>query len=280
MVAIAMKCTVGIILILVGMQQISAQLSLQQTTISPVITYGSKTTSCPSQQQRENAIQTLKGEVANALGLGSAPQCQGGGQWTRVAYLNMSDPTQSCPSAWQDRSSNGVRACGRNSSGCYGTFYSSGGRTYTKVCGRVIGYQIGHTDGFRSSSSIDSAYVEGVSITHGFPRSHIWTYGADLYESFRGCPCEGGPSVPTFVGNNYYCESGNNGTSTTTNFLHSSDPLWDGQQCESEGTCCSTAPWFTVDLFNSTTDSIEVRICADSTPAEDTPINLLELYIQ
>ena len=33
----------------------------------------------------------------------------------------------------------------------------------------------------------------------------------------------------------------------------------------------------TVDLVNSTSDDIEVRICADT---EDTPICLLELYIQ
>ena len=193
----------------------------------------------------------------------------------------MSDPSQFCPSPWLDRSSNGVRVCGRqSSSGCYGNFYPTS-RSYSKVCGRVIGYQIGHTDGFHTSSSINSAYVEGVSITHGSPRLiHIWTLAADLYESNLGCPCEGGPNPPTFVGNNYYCESGNNGTSSTSSFLHANDPLWDGQQCQSEGTCCSTTPWFTVDLGNPTTDSIEVRICADSTSSEDTPINLLELYVQ
>ena len=52
----------------------------------------------------------------------------------------------------------------------------AGGYTYTKVCGRVIGYQVGHPDAFHSSKSIDKAYVEGVSITHGSPRSHISPY--------------------------------------------------------------------------------------------------------
>ena len=84
-----------------------------------------------------------------------------------------------------------------------------------------------------------------------------------------------------FVGTNYYCESGYNGTSNPSSVLYSSDPLWDGSQCESEGSCCSTAPWFTVDLVNSTSDDIEVRICADYYEhEEDTPIHLLELYIQ
>ena len=29
---------------------------------------------------------------------------------------------------------------------------------------------------------------------------------------------------------------------------------------QGEGSCCSTAPWFTVDLVNSTSNDIEVRI--------------------
>ena len=269
------------LLILAGMQHTaSAQLQKEPTTIAPVIINGSNIRSCPSQQQREGARQQIKHAVANALGLGSTFQC-GGGQWTRVAYLNMSDPTQSCPTAWRYRLTNGVRACGRPSSGCYSALYPNGGRAYTKVCGRVIGYQDGHPDAF-NSNTIDGAYVEGVSITHGSsPRSHIWTFAGDRYESFVDCPCEGGSSAPAFVGNNYYCESGNNGTSAPGGVFYANDPLWDGQQCQSEGTCCSTAPWFTADLVNSTTDSIEVRICSTLSPSsEDTRINLLELYIQ
>ena len=63
----------------------------------------------------------------------------------------------------------------------------------------------------------------------------------------NGCPCEGGESAPPF---NYYCESGYSGTVTPPSVLYTSDPLWDGAGCESEGSCCSTAPWFTVDLVN------------------------------
>ena len=36
----------------------------------------------------------------------------GHGRWTRVAYLNMSDPLQQCPTSWRLYSANGVRACG------------------------------------------------------------------------------------------------------------------------------------------------------------------------
>ena len=57
-----------------------------------------------------------------------------------------------------------------------------------------------------------------------------------------------------------------------------------GQQCDNEGTCCTganTPPWFSVELHNSTSDDIEVRICHDQdTIDEDTPIQLLEIYVQ
>ena len=63
--------------------------------------------------------------------------------------------------------------------------------------------------------------------------------------------------------------------------FYSSDPLWDGQQCE--GQCCSNGKsplWFTVQLSNPTLDDIEVRICADkSTSNEDTTVELIEIYI-
>ena len=111
---------------------------------------------------------------------------------------------------------------------------------------------------------------------------HIWTLAAGFRENYglvSSCPCDGGRSAPPFVGDNYYCESGYNGTVNPLGLL-TSDPLWDGAGCESEGCCCSTAPWFTVDLVNPTSDDVEVRICADSGDTEDTPIHLLELYIQ
>ena len=38
------------------------------------------------------------------------------GPWTRIAYLNMSDPTHQCPPGFRLYTSNGVRACSRPSS--------------------------------------------------------------------------------------------------------------------------------------------------------------------
>ena len=224
----------------------------------------------------------VRNKVDATLDLLQKPEC-GGGLWIRVAYLNMSDPMPSCPPAWRDRSANGVRVCGRpvgSNSEYHSTFYLTD-HSFTRICGQVIAYQFGFPDDFHTST-IDQPYVEGVSITHGrSQRSHIWTFAADGKETSNTCPCEGGGSPPSFVGNNYYCESGYKGTSNPLGILYTSDPLWDGAGCESEGSCCSTAPWFTVDLVNPTTDDIEVRICSDyREDEEDTPIHLLELYIQ
>ena len=68
---------------------------------------------------------------------------------------------------------------------CPGVFCSIG-NPYNKVCGRIIGYQVASPDAFRRhifGSAINQAYVDGVSITHGTPRNHIWTYAAGVAEA-------------------------------------------------------------------------------------------------
>ena len=75
----------------------------------------------------------------------------GAGLWWRVAYLDMTDPSQQCPSAWREYNTSGVRACGRpiNSTGsCAAVFYFTN-RQYSRVCGRIIGYQFASPDAFR-----------------------------------------------------------------------------------------------------------------------------------
>ena len=80
--------------------------------------------------------------------------CSGTGGWTRVAYLNMTDPSQQCPSAWtlQTHSSESMRLCGRESSSasCKSVTYSTFGMNYSHVCGRVRGYQISTPDAFQN----------------------------------------------------------------------------------------------------------------------------------
>ena len=211
----------------------------------------------------------------------------GPGEWHRVAYLNMRDPTQQCPSAWREYNTGGVRACWRPSTSggsSAATTYSIDFQ-YKKVCGRVVGYQFGSPDGFLSGN-INKIYVDGISITHGSPRQHVWTYAAGLTETasingMSNCPCSTSPGsrAPSFVGINYYCESGNP-TDTFTSQLYTNDKLWDGKQCE--GSCCTgadTPPWFKVHLSSMTSDDIEIRILGnEGTSTEDTPVELIEMF--
>ena len=208
--------------------------------------------------------------------------------WTRVAYLDMSDPSQQCPAELRQYDESGVRACGRQSTssgGCDSVTFSTNGLRYSQVCGRVIGYQYGHTDAFDNGYSIDIPYVEGISITHGSPRQHIWTLAAAYHETSGGrCPCNtgGAASVPSFVGDDYFCESGALSRPSSPYGLYTDDPLWDGEGCGGdEGPCCNAPgiPWFHKVLNSPTTDTIELRVCA-GTSNEDAPVSLYELYVQ
>ena len=268
----------------------------QLTIINPIGIPTDSDEICPSQELLKSVCQNMTNEFKVTLAnnyIRFNNEC-GDGLWQRVAYLNMSDPQQQCPPAWRLYSTNGVRACGRpvtSQPSCPAVFYTTG-RQYHKVCGRIIGYQVATTGAFnpaRAASGLDDVYIDGVSVTHGNPRSHIWTFAAGVTEGTHvnsaapDCPCSrtGATQAPDFIGNNYYCESGNSANHAIFGYLYSSDPLWDGLQCE--GQCCGNGkspPWFSVQLSNPTVDDIEVRICADEgTHNEDTPIVLIEIYI-
>ena len=204
----------------------------------------------------------------------------GTGEWHRVAYLNMTDPSQQCSSTWSRKVYNSqFRACGRpdtTTASCPANFYSIS-RQYSKVCGRVNAIQFASPDAFHSAT-INEVYLDGVSITHGTPRKHIWSFVSANNERDSDAS-----QSPSFVGRNYYCESGNPAQDWHS-LAYINDKLWDGELCRSEGTCCTggnTPPWFSVSLRNPTSDDIEVRICGNQgTTDEDTPIELLELYVQ
>ena len=224
--------------------------------------------------------------------------CGSGGGWTRLAYLNMSDATENCPSGFRLSQSGGVRVCGReilNEGSCVSVQFPSNGISYSQVCGRVVGYQFGSTDANpHAQNDLDSYYVDGVSITHGCPRQHVWTLMAGLHEAAIhsigqfNCPCSQGGhqnSVLSFIGNDYFCESGNPATvDTWQSTLYASDPLWDGKGCGSlEGNCCNATglPWFNKVLGTTTTDYLELRVCADDGIGdEDAPVSFYELYVK
>ena len=217
--------------------------------------------------------------------------CGQGGGWRRIASLNMTDPNEKCPTQFRTYSQDGVRACGRpatNSGSCVGITFSSRDIRYSQVCGRVIGYQYHTVDGSRSNGNINSAYVDGISLTHGNPRSHIWTFmaGAGSDNQYNFCPCGIGQHTrpaPSFVGSDYYCEAGHN-SNLVDGLFYVLDPLWDGKNCgSSETACCQRTliPWFYKSIAHSTTDYIEMRICCDqNTGDEDVAVGQYEIYIK
>ena len=232
--------------------------------------------------------------IAIAFSRGDLSSCAGmDGVWKRIASFNIT-AGDDCPSPWVKSSHNGVNFCipAGTAGGCYSIMYSTNGTSYQRVCGRVSGYQKGSMDGFYNSASqgigIESNYVDGLSITHGSPRQHIWTYAVGLTDSgdypLHNCPCAivGGPNPSAFVGSHYYCESGA-GSSFDLSEYYLSDVLWDGAGCSAGNTCCSDPklPWFYRQLSQTTQDDIEVRMCIlENTSNEVLLMTKLELYIQ
>ena len=227
--------------------------------------------------------------------------CSSNEGWTRLGYLDMTDATQSCPSEFTLYQQSGYRVCRRssNSPSCFSTSFPSNGISYNQICGKVTAYQYRAPDAVKSGNyhnNLNGPYVDGVSITRGSPRQHVWTLMAGLFENtgsqinwahWANCPCaiNSPQSVQSFIGSNYYCESGNPTYSYEQTLLYS-DTLWDGQGCgTNEAACCNAnpnMPWFYRDYgSNFTTDFIELRICGDEGwHDEDVMVSQYEIYVK
>ncbi len=271
---------------------------------NPTTVYSSPDSSgstCPSQDTINEEHKRVRESILDYYNRPCS--CEGPG-WTRVAYLDMSDTNQQCPSNW-NLTTSPVRGCGRSSTGwktCDSVIYPVNGRTYSSVCGKIIAYQKGIATAFYTQyNDIESVYVSGVSITHGVPgsRQHIWTFAAALeYNCTTGsnnnhlCPCTNihfnwPYQVPSFIGNDYFCESGKHSQGNRCydgSIEHyPDDPLWDGQGCPASSTCCglNSPPWFCKNLPQATRDDLEIRLCAVNTlQYEDTLVSLMDIYIK
>ena len=246
---------------------------------------------CPSAPSGYYQIHVPNGSLVQVYCNMEGTNCGGEGGWMRVAYVNMSQPGTACPQGLTQKVLSGLTLCGRSAAtcvgSCQGTFFSSLGLNYSRVCGQLQGFQLATPDAFvRFGTVVPERYVDGVTITYGnSPRKHIWTYanGASLTASL--CPCNTGATnaVPSFVGDDYYCETGFNGNGLSFTFFPN-DTLWDGQQCVSaEAPCCThpNMPWFNKTLSETTTEDIEVRVCQDQgTCDEDTLLQVIELFVQ
>jgi hypothetical protein len=218
------------------------------------------------------------------------------GGWMKVININMSNSSSSCPSGLKTLTSP-KRLCGLNinGGGCSSAYLDVQGVEYSRVCGKIIGYQQGSPDAFWAYSNnraltIDQAYVDGISLTHGRPRKHIWTFAAALHETLihprNICPCTNIHNqqtlpIPPYVGIDYFCDTGSSQRFEVR--FYPDDPLWDGQGCGRLNTCCSfnNPPWFMKQLPASTHDDIEMRLCTDQArDDEDIVFEILELYVQ
>ena len=219
--------------------------------------------------------------------------------WRRVAYINMTDPEAECPIGLNEvsNSNTGQRACGRSIDG---DLSKNTGKdlgcspvtfpvniTYSQVCGIARGYQYGQMDAFQltSGETIDQTYVDGLSITRGSPRQHLWTLAVGRSEDFDSaqyCPRDQDPfnfdNVPDFVGDHFYCETGF--TTTTSDVTAWSDPLWDGAGCVADTAhSCDRYGWFHREI-EPIQDDIEVRWCSNrERSSEDVYTDLLEIWV-
>ena len=130
--------------------------------------------------------------------------CNGvAGGWMRVASIDMTGSNDTCPPGLNTIVEDSHTLCARNTdTGCSSTVFPVCGVQYSRVCGKIIGYQQKSPDAFfrfiSGQNTIDTNYVDGISLTHGSnPREHVWTFAAALQEDISSppyhtflCPCK------------------------------------------------------------------------------------------
>ena len=240
--------------------------------------------SCAEILRRDPGAKSGEYTIVDAKGQSQQVFCQmespgsgcGDGGWQRVAYFARS--SMSCPSSFLDYLGKG---CSNTGSNCNKVEFQTD-QEYTKVCGKVQGYGISTNDAFYRPTAVDinSAYLDGISITYGNPLKHLWSYATSAFTSNAPytCPCiNAGGQVPPFVNkDHYYCEGGAGGGLNNV--------LWDGKQCHQreQGSCCNkpNQPWFLRTISN-TRDPIQLRVCTDQ-PLNDeiVLVSQYEIYIQ
>ena len=228
-----------------------------------------------------------------AIASGILSSCAGvGGEWRRIAKIDISRG-DNCPSGWRIDTYSGVSFCRvvpDSRFACSSSFFSTNGTSYQRVCGKARGYQKGGVLGFHwavAGQTIDGFYADGLLITYNSSsRQHIWTFTSGRYDNRSdccNCYCAAYPgySPPSYVGTDYYCESGTyRGISAPGYYFD--DPLWDGSGCFASS-CCNnpTQPWFYQELSGTTASDIEARICSSyDFSSGSVLIDQLELYIQ
>ena len=206
-----------------------------------------------------------------ALVAAQQPSCESP-SWHTVFDL---DPSVECPGDWvQTLPSPGVLheppvpVCSRGKSATLAQVSAilAEGWTYSEIRGELVGHVMGGIDAFRYESwrgenTIDDAYVDGIAIARWGAREriHVATYGVGLSYPARGysyypvgnCPCHGGGELPPdWLGENYFCDSGNRGGSQCQ--VGPYEPLTGGARSDVElaASNCSSASFAVGTWYN------------------------------
>ena len=277
---------------------VSAHKRLPQCLRTPYLSCADVLHCNPSVSSGYYQIQAANGSLVQVYCDMEGPNCGGEGGWTRVAFLNITKLSSQCPHNFTLVTVNGIRFCIRVHEDCCTLPSDTFGITYSQVCGYVRGYSHRSPDAFgevpdfggrTANQSLGANYVDGVSITYGTPPNHVWTYAAGFSENgtdnpIFNCPCNSNimAPVPSYVGDDYYCEAG--GIAFTSSQWFTDDPLWDGEKCRgTEGPCCNhtALPWFMKRLSAQTLSSIEVRLCVDQAIGdENIGLERLEVFVK
>ena len=194
--------------------------------------------------------------------------------WRQIVYIDMtdSDSKAQCPKGLTKVKNDKLLGCFKKD--CTPLKLNITGN-YTRVCGRVSGYQQGDTKGFidLEPSDFSIPYAHGVLITSNNFSEHLWSYLAATSEEHCPCAFEENPE-PTAFDSTYHCVF--NSTKSGQRY-----PLWD--RCDTAYNACCTKSkkkmhgWFH-NSINQTIDSIEVRWCAPKDGAIVTDI--LQIWVQ
>jgi hypothetical protein len=155
---------------------------------------------------------------------------------------------------------------------------------FIEVRGEVRALGFGGSDAFRDGTlaDLDGVYVDGVSLTVGSPRRHLFSFahGVTNVLALSGpasCPCSGGTPSPSFVGSDYLCEepTGSADADGTNRRYDNDDVLFDAVGVD-DATCVAvaeSASSFQRAFIGSGTERLDVRLMhTEGSANEDTAL--------
>ena len=250
----------------------------------PATSLDTSDTACPSDSLVDEDIRKMKAMLGTESWF---RPCDCGGQgWEKIAFYDFSQ--QECPPDFSRlyrplnivscHATNRVRTTcsGRSNYGYASLPLPVQGRSYSSVCGRIRGHGYGYAflNAIACNYSLEQAYVEGVSLTHGQAgrRTHIWTFAAaesdsSPYKTQFNCGCSytnnnWTHATPGDVGDDYFCDSNQQFKAGRYVGKDLHDDLWDGEGCGSSSSCCEwkDPPYFCKHLHSTTSEDMEIRL--------------------